>query len=319
MAFVRTVLGDVSTSELGMVYAHEHLIISGGLGVRENPDLLLDSMEKAVQEINEVRSYGINTFVDMMPIDCGREPEKLVEIAKTTGSHIIAATGFHKPIYYDDLHWTYRYSSEQIADLVADEILVGMDRHSYSGPIVERISAQAGIIKGATDYNRMKKVTEKIFYALVLAQKATGACIATHTEMGTYGLEQVEFLLSQGVPANRIILCHLDRNPDLGYHKAIAETGVFLQYDNISRIKYWPDSIIIELILKMIKTGFEDQILLGTDFALRSYWHAYGGGPGMVYLINKFIPRLKDEGVSKQVIDKFLVSNPGQALSLQIS
>jgi phosphotriesterase-related protein len=317
MSFVRTVLGDVAPAELGMVYSHEHLIISGGLGVMKNSDLRLDSLEKACEEVNDVKAYGIKTFVDMMPLDCGRHPAYLVEIAKKTGTHIIATTGFHKPMYYDDLHWIYHYSVEQISDLLVAEVTEGMDRHSYNGPLVERLPAKAGLLKGASDYNRMAPVSEKLFYAVAMAHLKTGAPISTHTEHGTLGLEQIRLLLDEGVRPDSIIICHTDRNPDFGYHREMAETGVFLEYDNASRIKYWPDSVIIELIVKMVEAGFEEQILLGTDFALRSYWKAYGGGPGMSHLIASFIPRLKKAGISDRTIHKFMVENPQRAFSFK--
>lgn len=317
MNFVRTVLGDVPTSDLGMVYSHEHLIISGGLGVKEKPDLRLDSIEKAVEEINDVKGFGVHTFVDMMPLDCGREPISLVEIAKQAKVNIIAATGFHKPMYYDDLHWIYHYNVDQIVDLLVAEIEVGMDRYSYNGPLVDRISARAGVIKGASDYNCMKKVTEKLFQAIAQAYLRTGAPISTHTEGGTFAMEQVELLLGEGVPADKIIIGHIDRNPDFAYHKALARQGVFLEYDNISRIKYWPDSVISGLIMKMVEAGYEDHILLGTDFALHSYWKAYGGGPGMAYLMKTFVPRLKQEGLKEETIYKFLVENPARAFSFK--
>lgn len=316
MPIIRTVLGDVDTSNLGIVYSHEHIIISGGKGVAQNPSLKLDSVDKACSELSDIAASGVKTVVDMMPVDCGREPELLVEISKKSGMNIIACTGFHKPMYYDDIHWFYRYDEETIADLFAKEIEEGMDAYSYAGPIVRRLNARAGLIKVASDYHHMANVTQKLFRAAAIAQLRTKAPIATHTEHGTYALEQIRMLTDLGVPADHIIICHLDRNPDLGYHKEVASTGVYLEYDNASRIKYWPDSTIAELISKMSSEGFSDKILLGTDFALRTYWRAYGGGPGMDYLINNFVPRLKSFGIGEVTLNKFLVENPARAFAI---
>lgn len=317
MGKVRTVLGDVDSADLGMVYAHEHLIISGGLGVMKKSDLLLDSVEAACMEVEDVKQYNVKTFVDMMPLDCGRHPERLVEISKRTNTHIIATTGFHKPMYYDDIHWIYSYTEDQIRDLLVAEITEGMDRHSYNGPIVERISARAGLLKGASDYNRISAVSRKLFAAAAGAQLLTGVPISTHTEEGTMGLEQIRLLTDLGVDPASIIICHTDRNPDPEYHFAMLQSGVYLEYDNASRIKYWPDSMIVDLILKVVEAGYEDQILLGTDFALRSYWKSYGGGPGMAHLAASFIPRLKRNGLSDETIAKFMVHNPARAFQIK--
>lgn len=51
MSFVRTVLGDVQSNDLGVCYAHEHLIIDPSLPTRQDPDFLLDSVEIAVAEL----------------------------------------------------------------------------------------------------------------------------------------------------------------------------------------------------------------------------------------------------------------------------
>lgn len=317
MPIARTVLGDIDTKTLGKVYAHEHLIISGGKGVAENPGLKLDSIDKACEELADISGLGIKTVVDMMPVDCGREPEALVEISRRTGMNVIACTGFHKPMYYDDLHWFYRYDEETISGLFAAEIEEGMDAYSYAGPVTRRLNAKAGLIKVASDYHRMASVTQKLFRAAAMTQLRTKAPISTHVEHGTYALEQIRMLTDLGVPADRIIICHLDRNPDYVYHKEVASTGVYIEYDNASRIKYWPDSVIAELIAKISADGFSDKILLGTDFALRTYWSAYGGGPGMSYLVKTFVPRLKVFGIDDSTLDKFFISNPANAFAME--
>jgi phosphotriesterase-related protein len=73
-------------------------------------------------------------------------------VSQQTGVHIVAATGFHKPKYYLDSHWRFKYSPEEIACLVVDEIEQGMDQNGYEGPLLKRSAARAGIVKVASDY-----------------------------------------------------------------------------------------------------------------------------------------------------------------------
>ncbi|MDU0202160.1 phosphotriesterase family protein [Paenibacillus sp. MAH-36] len=314
---VRTVLGDIPLDQLGIVYAHEHLIIQGGLGVMKNKDLQLNRIEAAVLEVQDCMQYGARTFVDYMPLDSGRNPAALVDIARQTGAHIIAVTGFHKPMYYDDLHWIYHYPVDQIAELLIAECTIGMDRHSYNGPIVDRLPAKAGVLKGASGYNVIAPVSKKLLEAAAIAHLATGVPIATHTEHGTCGLEQIQLLEKYGVNPRNVIICHMDRNPDLYVHKELAATGCYLEYDNASRIKYHPDSHGSELIRGMIEAGYERQLLLGTDFALRSYWKSYGGGPGMAHLLASFVPRLQAEGVTEAQLQLLLRHNPAEAYAIR--
>ena len=49
-------------------------------------------------------------------------------------------------------------------------------------------------------------------------------------------------LEAAGAAADRIVLVHLDRNPDLELHAEIVSRGVNLVYDTIGRIKYRHDS-----------------------------------------------------------------------------
>ena len=83
MAFARTVLGDIATDELGIVYAHEHLVIHGGRPVQLFPDFELADVDKAVAELAPAQALGLRTVVDAMPADCGRDVLLLAEIVAT--------------------------------------------------------------------------------------------------------------------------------------------------------------------------------------------------------------------------------------------
>ena len=57
---VRTVLGDVPAAELGVTYAHEHLIIDGGTAKIINPEISLQSVEDAVAELAPCRGVRLD-------------------------------------------------------------------------------------------------------------------------------------------------------------------------------------------------------------------------------------------------------------------
>jgi len=311
--YIQTVLGPVAPEQLGVTYSHEHLIIRGGLGLVREPGFKLPSKTKILVELEDFKKAGGNAVVDMMPLDAGRQPRDLVEIGQKAGIHVIAATGFHKEMYYDDEHWIHTYSAEQIARLVALELTEGMDLRSYNGPIVERLSAKPGVMKLATEYNYATKTQHKLIEALGIAHRETGFPVSTHTENGTLALEQIRWLCAAGVPPNAILVGHLDRLPDLVYHKEVAATGSYVIYDGPSRAKYGPDSQVVELIKGMLGAGYGRQILLGSDMARASYLRAYGGGPGLDYILTRFLPRLRQEGVSQAAIEDIMIHNPARA------
>jgi predicted metal-dependent phosphotriesterase family hydrolase len=315
MSIVRTVTGDIDASHLGVTNAHEHVLIRSGLIIAKEPDFRLDSVEKAVEELTDYGKFGGKTVVDTAPIGIGRDPEGLAHDSRQSGIHIIAATGFHKTKYYVDSHWRFHYSAQEIAELLIEEIKVGMDQHSFEGPLRRRTSVRAGVIKVASDYQFMNAATRIAFEAAAIAHKETGAPVLTHTEMGTLAMEQLRLLESLGVPPQHIVLSHMDRNPDLALHCELARTGVFLEYDGPGRIKYFPESILIALMRGMFEAGLGSQILLGGDTARRSYWKAYGGGPGLAYMLEHFIPRLQREGMHDEQIQQILVKNPAHVFA----
>jgi 5-phospho-D-xylono-1,4-lactonase len=316
---VQTVLGAVAPGELGVTYSHEHLIIRGGLGLVKEPGFRVPSVEKMLTELESFKAMGGRTLVDMMPLDAGRQPVDLVTISQQAGVHVIAATGFHKNMYYDDEHWIHTYSAEQIADLLILELTVGMDKRSYNGPLVERLPARAGVVKLATDYFAATPTQRKLIEAYGAVYAATGFPISTHTEHGTLGIEQVQWLQEAGIPPGSVIVGHLDRLADLSYHKEVASSGAYIVYDGPARAKYGPDSQMIALVIGMLSAGYGKQLLLGSDMARTSYLRAYGGGPGLDYLLARFIPRLKSEGVPQDIIDDIMIHNPARAFGRRAS
>jgi phosphotriesterase-related protein len=251
----------------------------------------------------------------MQPPGLGRDPEGLRALSEQTGALIVAATGFHMERYYDTEHWLYHYSAEQIAELWRAEIEEGMDRWGYRGPLVQRCAARAGLIKVATGYYTWNENTVRWFEAAAMAQRATGVPIASHTENGVLGERQVAALTGLGVPASSIIVGHIDKNADPYVHRELAATGVFLEYDSPSRLKYGPDRDAVELIASAVEHGYERQILLGMDLARRSYLPSYGGGPGLGYLLERLVPRLEAEGLG-DVVPLLFVENPARAFSM---
>jgi len=320
MKRIQTLLEAIEPENLGITDVHNHLTRTGGPQVAKDKDFLLDSVENAHQELNSYFQAGGRAIVEMMPLSYGRNIEMLMAIAKKTPVKIIACTGFVDwALYESSPHWLKDCPLEKIGELLVEEILEGMDIYNYMAPIIKRTEAKAGVIKVGTGYQNINNFQHKMLIASALAHKMTGAPISAHTEMGTMGIELIEILKSEGVEPNHIIISHTFRNPDLDYQRELAKTGVYLVQDGPSRVKYYPESMSIETILKMLEWGHGSQLLLAGDMARRSYWPTFGGGPGFTYILEKFIPRLKKLGVSEKEIEDMLINNPRKALSIKMN
>ncbi len=175
---------------------------------------------------------------------------------------------------------------------------------------------RCGIVKVGASYHRLTPFEEKAFEAAAEAHVATGAPVCVHTQHGTMGLRIVERLGSLGVPAESVVLAHLDRNPDAGEHAETGATGAWLQLDGPGRTKYWPDSTILQLVADLAERGLGGRILLGGDTGRRSMMRAYGGGPGLDYVFARFRPRLVRE-LGTDLAERIFVGNPARAFAFE--
>jgi phosphotriesterase-related protein len=314
MSFARTVLGDVPTEELGIVYAHEHLVIHGGRPVQLFPDFELADVGKAVAELAPCQELGLRTVVDAMPADCGRDVLMLAEISRASGVNVIAPSGLHHERYYHDRHWSVRLPVEEIAGLFVADIEEGIDELDYNGPIVKRTGHKAGVMKVAGSADGPSPRDERIFAAAATAQHRTGCPILTHCEGGSGALEQVEVLVKHGGDPAHIVLSHVDKIADRGYLRDIAATGVRVEYDQAFRWGDKPNGT-----LQLLEWAAEDDLLghitLGLDAARQGYWTEFGGEPGWTYLLGTFAGLMRERGLGDAEQRILFVEAPGAAFS----
>lgn len=311
---IETTLGKMPAEQLGWINAHDHIIMDGGYTVIKTPDFKLDSVEKAIEELTYWKNAGGGAVVDAQPFGCGRNARKLIQVSQATNIPIIVPTGFQSREFYLPDHWQYKYDEETIASLLYAECAEGVDLNGYESPIVERSAVKAGFIKVASDYQLVSPQTRKHIRAVGLVFQKMAVPILVHTDMGTATDELVDAFEQSGIPLGCVMLCHMDRNPDFYVHRRLAERGVYLQYDSPSRIKYQPEYLVVKLMRDMFDAGLGSHILLGGDMARRSYWKAYGGGPGFDYLLVKFTPRLRDEGFTEEELNTIWHLNPARWL-----
>lgn len=302
MPYIRTVLGDVPQEELGFTYSHEHLWCCPPSSQKDR-DLELTQYDASVQELLYFKEAGGRTLVDASTLDYGRDGNKLKQMAIDTGVNVIGTTGFNKHIYFPE--WVETDTVEQLAGRLVHDITVGMDNGD----------AKAGILKSGSWLQLIHPLEEKTTRALALAQHECGAPVWLHTEAGTMGMEMLDILEEERVDLTKVAVGHSDRNADPYYHLQLANRGAYVQFDGPSKVKYYPDSTRVKLIKNMIDHGFIEQLLISADMGRQSYLHAYGGGPGFRYIIQKFIPRLLDQGITEEQIDTIFIKNPARWLA----
>ena len=298
MGIIRTVLGDIEPDGLGICLPHEHL-----LGIPPAPydvmetDLVLDDAEASLQEAIDLKASGVQALVEMTPIDYHRNPVGLRHISQQSGLHIVCVTGYLKD----------KFSAPIVSKMSIDDIAQQMITDIQTG--IDDTSIHAGVIKASSSLNQITENEKKVLEAAAIAQQETGALISTHTEAGTMALEQIDLLTQAGVQSNRILIGHLDRNLDWNTHLQVADRGVYMGYDQISKHKYYADTLRIEFVSRMIDNGHLSQLMLSMDLARQSNFRAYGGQPGHTYFMDTFVPLLHKAGLASNVIDHLLKEN----------
>ena len=314
MSFVRTVLGDVDPADLGPTYAHEHLVIDGGRAVEQSADLLLADVERLTTELRAAASAGLGTAIDAMPCDVGRNPAKLAALSRAAGVRIVAATGLHHERFYGPSHWHHRASVDELASSSPPTSRPGSTNGTTRVRLVRRTDHRAGVIKVAGSDGGPSARDRRVFEAAAIAHQATGVPILTHCEGGTGALEQIGLLASCGVDPRHVTVSHVDKVVDREYHREIAATGAFAVHDQGFRWGERPNGTLT-LLGWAIEDGRIDQALLAMDAAKQGYYRAFGGSPGLDYLLTGFSAQMEERGIGGDVRRQLFVDNPARAFA----
>jgi phosphotriesterase-related protein len=310
MPSVNTVLGPVDTGDLGFTLMHEHVMV-GSAGVQQVYPEFLDMnaiKEKSLADLSDARSGGVQTIVDVTPMDLGRDILLLQDMSRQTGVHIIAATGS----WLDIPRAFWNADPDEIAALYIKEIEVG----------IEETGIKAGIIKVANDRDGITPQGEVILRAAARTCKATNVPISTHTyPQGRIGEEQVHIFEDEGINLAQVYIGHSNDTADTEYLFGLLKKNVWLGLDRYPG-GFLPDSLDwerrTEVAKQLIDAGFANQIFLSHDWVA----YPYGGTPrlreqrrvhnpdGYLFITRKVLPHLEEAGVSSTAINRIMVENP---------
>jgi len=209
----------------------------------------------------------------------------LYRLAQLSGVKIVACTGFHLRKYYPRFAWLWQLDSQKACDFFVKELKVGLaETLDQEGEIIK-----AGFIKVAFE-DSLKKTPPESLEGAIHASLETSVAIEAHTEKGVNVEAIVDYFGTQGIPFDRLVICHIDKRPDFGLHRSIAQAGILLEYDTFYRPKYDLQKNLWPLLSQMIEVGFGSSICLATDMAESALWARYGGNPGLNGYLNQIKP-----------------------------
>lgn len=294
-----TVCGSVPVEALGWCQIHEHIFVHDTPMAKKNPALRIDCFEKSLAELTAYREAGGGSICDAQPVAAGRDCKMLARLSEQSGVAIVASTGYHLPGFYAPESWVNTLEEDALYDLYCEELTLGMLPHGENPAQrpASRTAIRAGLVKAAIGAEGAVGRLETQLRAAARAAADCGVPLMLHTERGAHAVEAVALARSCGLPPERMIVCHADRQAaDHAPHEAVAATGVYLDYDTIGRFRYHSDEEELSLIRHMLALGYGDRLLFALD-TTAARLGAYGGEISLCYLLERFQPMLKRAGL----------------------
>ncbi|HET8675277.1 MAG TPA: phosphotriesterase-related protein [Blastocatellia bacterium] len=321
MASVNTVRGSVATSELGVTLMHEHVFVLSTEIMQNYPAGWGDEekrIQSAIERLNELKSRGVSTLVDLTVIGLGRYIPRIQRIASETAINIIVATGVYT---YNDVPMYFHFQGPG-TELGGPEFMVDMFVKDIEEGIAET-GVRAGILKCATDQPGVTAGVERVLRAVSQAHRRTGVPISTHTHAATRrGLEQQRIFEEEGVDLSRVVIGHSGDTTDTDYLEELIANGSYIGMDRFGIDVLLPFEDRVSTVARLCERGHADHMVLSQDAACFNDWLPANVDQilprwNFLHIHNDVIPALKERGVTDEQINTMLVDNPRKIFERQ--
>jgi len=315
MPSVPTARGPVDTAALGTTLMHEHVFVLDREVSENFPDEWGDEEPRiadAVRRMNELKSRGVDTIVDLTVLGLGRYIPRIRKIAGQTELNIVVATGIYT---YCDLPHYFSYRGPGTL-LGGPELITDMFVRDIEKGIADT-GVKAGILKCATDAPGLTPGVERILRATAQAHRQTGVPISTHTHARRrVGLDQQRVFREEGVDLSRVVIGHSGDTTDLDYLRELMANGSYIGMDRFGIDSILPFEDRVATVARLCELGHAPQMVLSHDAACFNHWLPERQLPAMLprwhylHIHNDVIPALRAAGVTGEQLQTMLVENP---------
>lgn len=318
---VNSVLGPIAPDKLGITLVHEHFTFAYPGWFADAtiaPEDYKAAFKTNLGVIKAAQKFGIKTIIDATTNDVGgRNPILYKKLAKQTGINIICSTGLYtehegSPAYFKTRMAFGTDVSKLMSNLFITEITKG----------IGKTGVKAGVIKcGTSGGGKISPYETAVLKAAVVAQKATGVPIITHTDGPAGGVEQAELFIAEGANPKKVMIGHVSNSKDIEYHKAILAKGVYIAFDRIGLDLFTPTDVNVKNIADLCKQGYANQIMLSHDTV--NFWLGRSLAMDVPeqalkalanwridHISQNVLPALKAQGVTDEQIRTMMVENP---------
>lgn len=317
-SYIMTVKGPVSPELLIQTLSHEHLLVDwAGADSTGYHRWDRDSViQRVLPFLAELKSLGVNGFVDCSPAYLGRDPVVLRQLSEKTGIHIITNTGYYGAVnnrFIPDFAWDE--SAQQIAGRWIDEFNTGIDGSGI----------KPGFIKIGVNVNSpLSEIHRKLVRAAAITHLQTGLVIKSHTGGDVPAFEQLEILREEGVSPDAFIWTHAQRGSIEKITEAAAK-GAWISLDAVNasapggegsrgNIQWYT-----ERLKQMKNSGLLHRVLISHDAGWYTAGEPGGGSfRGFGDIHNHLLPSLRENGFTDSEIETLISLNPSRAFEVRV-
>ena len=188
-------------------------------------------------------------------------------LSRSTGVHIVASTGMGPEEMLGGYFLTPQtnpptpWPADKFADLFTREITEGM-----VVPRVERRGA-AGLVATTATRDGMTPTDESLARGAARAARGTGVPVSLR--FGADAVDELEVVLEEGLPADRVVVGGLDRRDaaTAGAPLEIARRGAYVALDHVGTDddEHVGDRERADLVIELVEAGHADRILLSSN------------------------------------------------------
>jgi phosphotriesterase-related protein len=312
---LNTARGAIDTTDLGVTLMHEHVFILSPDITANYPEVWGDEAKReadAIARLNELKSNGVDSIVDLTVIGMGRYIPRIARVAAATDINIVVATGVYT---YNDVPMYFHFTGP--GGVLGDvEPMVDMFVRDIEHGIADT-GVKAAILKCATDEPGVTPGVERVLRAVAKAHRQTGVPISTHTHAATRrGLEQQRIFAEEGVDLSRVVIGHSGDTTDLDYLEELMGNGSYIGMDRFGVDVFLAFEDRVNTVATMCERGHADKMVLSHDAACFLDWLPEEVVPvampnwHYLHIHHDVIPALKDRGVTDEQLTTMLVDNP---------
>ena len=301
-----TTLGPLEVDALGSILPHEHVVADlRPLDEREPPSehRVEDIVNLTVREVRAAQAAGVTAIVDATPVGVGRRPDAVEALSAATGMPFAMATGIYREPWIPD--WVKASSSTELTDWMLREL----EDH------IDGATSPAAWIKVSAGDDGLTSEEERVLRAAAHASRVTGCAIGSHTIRADVVETQLGVLESEGFPIERFVWIHTQLEPDFDRHLALADRGVWVEYDGIGTSPRLEE--YVQMVGGMVAAGHADRLLLSQDSGWYDAGNPQGGlarGP-YTAVHTEFLPLLRERGFDDALIGQLTKDNPFRAFA----